>query len=88
MTIIKEFCLYSRQCIIRTDTYAHSLRHFQNLFEIAKKDYPDLKPENVEVIHYAGERYARTFGIEFKPTDETRLSDYDYAEIALHEYIY
>lgn len=51
---------------IRTNTYSHTIKFFNELFALAKADYPDLREENVEVLHFAGRSYARTFGIEFR----------------------
>lgn len=83
MQIIREWCKHSGRCVIRTNTYANSLGHFNHLFEIAQKDFSELKASDVEIVHYAGERYARTFGIEFKPVG---IVPKDYQEVARHEY--
>lgn len=63
MEIIKEST--GKYGVLRTDTYANSLAHFEMLFAEAKKDFPSLEPGKVEVIRYGGDRYARTHGIEF-----------------------
>lgn len=55
--------------VLRTDSYGNSLAFFDYLFAEAKKDFPNLERENVQVTHYAGTRFARTFGIEFKATN-------------------
>lgn len=68
MKIIKEYCQAGKRCIIRTDTYVSTLQHFLDLLEEARQDFPDLKPEDVEIKHYGGIRYAGTYGIEFKVT--------------------
>jgi hypothetical protein len=65
---IKEFAA-GRFCIVRTDCYAHTLAFFNELFEEAKKDFPNLKPEECRVEKYAGREYAGTFGIEFERRD-------------------
>jgi hypothetical protein len=36
-----------------------------NMFEIAKKDFPDLLMTDVKVAHYGGDTISGTFGIEF-----------------------
>jgi hypothetical protein len=64
MDIIKEST--GSIAVLRTDNYVHTLAHFLELFEEAKKDFPELKPEDVEIVHYGGERYAKTFGMEFE----------------------
>ncbi len=64
MDIIKEH--NENHCVIRSNTYAKSLDYIFDLFGIAKSDFPELKPENVNVVQFAGRRYARTYGIEFE----------------------
>lgn len=39
------------------------------LVDIAKSDFPNIKNENIEIIEYGGERYKRTFGVEFNCGD-------------------
>lgn len=85
--LIKEFCMgrNNKDChfVIRESNYGSQLAKFLNLFEIAKADFPELQPHMVRVVKYGGERYAKTFGIEF-----TLLSQppEDYKEIAHLEY--
>ena len=68
-------------CVIRTDTYVHSLEHILNLFNTARQDFPDLKPKDVKVVQYGGRRYARTFGIEFeKPREIEVPEEYDHIQ--------
>lgn len=69
MTITKEHrprdgSTWSR-CIVRTDTYSSTIAFFLRLLEEAQRDFPGLDPKEIEVVHYAGRRYAGTFGIEF-----------------------
>lgn len=67
LRIIREVFVSSHTtCVIRANTYDSRLCHFLMLLEEARKDFPDLKPENVEVKYYAGQSYKRTFGIEFR----------------------
>ena len=65
MEIIREYAIYAKRCIVRTKTYHSELAHFENLFEEAKKDFPDLRTGEVIVVKYGGMRYKNTFGIEF-----------------------
>ena len=60
--------LSDKKFILRTDIYAHSLGHLRMLFDEAKKYFPSLKVDDVEVVKYDGRRYARTMGIEFSST--------------------
>ena len=60
--------LSAKRFILRTNTYSHSLGFLNILFVEAKKYFPLLEDHNVEVVKYAGRRYAKTFGIEFSST--------------------
>lgn len=51
--------------LIRTNCYSSMLDHFLWLLEEAKKDFPELKPEDVEIKEYGGRSFAGTFGIEW-----------------------
>ena len=86
MRIIKEYCPEAKLCVIRTDTYAHSYDFIQQLFECAKRDFPELDPKQVEVVEFAGRRYARTYGIEFSVGDKPIPSEYE--EIRQLEYTF
>lgn len=71
MDIIKEHVKNENgaRCIIRTNTYAKSFGHFCMLVNEARKDF-DVADEEVDVVHYGGQSYARTFGIEFNTTQQ------------------
>lgn len=65
MKIIKEHFEESNRFIIRTNTYARTLSHINNLVSKAKKDFPSLSDEDIMIIVYAGRHYKGTYGIEF-----------------------
>lgn len=77
--VIKEYCLSDDPAIgvLRTRTYAHTLKFFMGLVEVAKKDFPDLKDEDIEIVHFEGKRYRGQFGIEFKVDSENVPKEYD-----------
>jgi hypothetical protein len=81
--LIKEFCPARNNedyhFVIRESDYGSQLAKFLNLFEIAKADFPELQPHMVRVIKYGGERYGKTFGIEFALSHQPPE---DYKEIA------
>jgi hypothetical protein len=83
MKIIKEFVRnpeYKTNIFaIRTNTYAGSIEHLNNLFNIVKKDFPDLKMSEARVVYYAGRSYARTYGIEFSFPEKVKIPE-DYSE--------
>ena len=61
ITIIPVRCV----CVIRTNTYAGSLAHIQKLAAIAIEQFPTLESGDIQIEKYGGDRYSRTFGIEF-----------------------
>ena len=75
MDIIKEYCYDARRVILRSSTYSRSMEYFNELYAEAKKDFPFLTPDMVEVTHYAGRRYKGTFGIEFQVSSLNTISD-------------
>jgi len=83
MRIIKEYCEHNNTVILRTDCYSKRLSSILELFETAKIDFPFLKVNDVEVIYYAGERYKRTYGIEFlaqdAPTNYLRVNSLEFS---------
>lgn len=84
--LIKEFCHAKEggyHLVLRESSYGSQLIKFLTLFDIAKKDFPKLNPYEVRVVKYGGERYAKTFGIEFYSL-ETPPSEY--REIPYLEY--
>lgn len=70
MDIIREYCPSQKghhaTCIIRTLVYSSRLTHFDELFAVAQSDFPDLRREDCEIVHYGGQRYRGTYGIEFR----------------------
>lgn len=85
MKVIKEYCPAARRCVIRMNTYGSSKAFFDNLFGIAKEDFPALKDSEIEVVQFGGIRYKRTFGIEFSVVAEVPVPD-EYQEIRELEY--
>lgn len=70
MRFIKEFCPNSKTVVVRCDSYGSSLQMFQDMVHSAQEDGFHINLMDCKVVHYGGERYAKTFGIEFS---------YDYA---------
>ncbi len=86
MRIIKEYNIGERNIIVivRSDTYASSYKHISNLVEVAKK-YFNVSDEDIEVVKYGGDRYKRTYGVEFTVDLETEISA-DFQHISQVEY--
>ncbi|MFH1207532.1 MAG: hypothetical protein V1668_02910 [Patescibacteria group bacterium] len=81
--LIEEFCPTGSgpRIILRTRSYWHTLDYFQFLFKVALNDFPEIKPEDVEIIQYGGGCVKRTFGIEFNVKDGTAIPG-NYKQIA------
>lgn len=77
--IIREFCPYlgpstsigyAGRLIVRAENYGNRLSKFDELFAVMAADALQFEPplqldrEDVEVVHYAGSMYKRTFGLE------------------------
>lgn len=76
MTIIKECVSRTKgfHYVIRTNTYANSFEHLNNLVQIARSNFANLKDSSIEVVLYGGSRFKGTMGIEFKRAE--RHPDY------------
>lgn len=75
MNIIKEYCQSQNDssppiCVVRTRTYADTLHYFDELFAVAKSDFPGLRREDCVIVHYGGRHYKGTYGIEFRWSGE------------------
>jgi hypothetical protein len=95
MTIIKEIRLpcvmpttnqrpeyfKAGRCVVRTGGYGCSLLFIQNLFKVAQEDFPWLTEAHVEIVHFGGKQYARTFGIEFDSPNELATPPDGWTEI-------
>lgn len=88
MRIIKEYCIGERNIIVivRSDTYASSYEHISNLVGVVKK-YFDVSDSDIEVVKYAGDRYKRTYGVEFTTGLETQIPD-EFQSISQVEYTF
>ena len=82
--VIAEYCKVasndSFRVILREDNYDSRLSKFLELFEAAKSDFPFISESDINLVHYGGDRYKRTFGLEFSVPDSTSIPDI-YVEI-------
>ena len=87
MNFIREYCPGREPgkgtCVVRTETYAKFVAHFNALLVEAQRDFPRLTAD-VEVAHYAGRRYKGTYGIEF-PMEEAQVPE-TYSRLSVLEY--
>lgn len=85
--MIKEYCTTDNGhtwAVIRDERYGSKLQKFIDFYNEALRDFPNLKIENVDVVKYGGERYSKTFGIEFEVLGWTVPQEY--REIGMLEY--
>lgn len=75
LEVIKE-TTPEHYCVIRTNTYTSNIEFLNSLLAFAQKDFPNLNPRDVSVKCYGGIRYKRTFGIEFRITDQPIPEEY------------
>jgi hypothetical protein len=66
----------TRLCIITSRYYNDSFAHFLFLVGIAKKTFPELKDEDIEIKHYTGRFRKGHNGIEFSVERDTIPDDY------------
>jgi len=63
--------------VIRFDHYGHHWSSFMELVAIAKADFPTLADNQIEVIHYGGDRISGYWGIEFDRFTKDIPADYE-----------
>ena len=68
MTYTKEFRFLSRRdalCMVSFGKNRRSLQHLENLYQEARKDFPNLAREDVMVVFYDDQEQSRLVEIEF-----------------------
>jgi hypothetical protein len=63
---IKKYQTPEGYCIIKSNTYCHSIEYINKLKQIAKQDFPNLKDSEISVKVYNDDRWGKQTGIEFK----------------------
>ena len=66
----------TRLCILTSRFYDSSLAYFLFLFELAKKDFPELKAKDCQVRQYQGRFRKGMCGLEFQVISETISEEY------------
>jgi hypothetical protein len=56
-------------CVVRTNCYGLSVAMVKSMAETAKKSFPTIQDEDINIVQYGGDYYAGTFGIEFDHPD-------------------
>jgi hypothetical protein len=62
-------------CVVRSNCYGSLLDTILEYAAIARQTYPNLRDEDIRIIHFGGQIYARTFGIMFVPEDGKTLHE-------------
>lgn len=87
----KEAALSAGRLIVRETSYGSSMDKLMRFTDILIADAAafepplTLTPADVEVVEYAGERYARTFGVEANVPEGHRVAA-DYSRLQHVEY--
>ena len=82
--MIKEYCEKAHRVVIRENNYGSSLEKFERLFREALQDFPFLNKDDVTIVHFGGNRYKKTFGIELSvenfeiPNDYVMINELEY----------
>ncbi len=82
MNFIKEYCADVKTAVIRLNHYGSSLDVFDEMCQQARIDLPGIQNKDIRVVQYGGDRYKRTFGIEFKSNENPG----NYKDISILEY--
>lgn len=53
------------RCLIKSNTYQHSLEFINQLVAAARADFPGLKDAEISIKLYDDERWGKQMGIEF-----------------------
>lgn len=70
-TIIREvyYGTGTTICIIRSNCYGSQYNYIKQLVAEACRDFPDLDDDDFQIVQFGGQRYARTFGIQFTTSE-------------------
>lgn len=76
--MIKEYCPHAKKAVIRTTMYGSDFERFICFVNQARSDFPTKRLEfsEFEIVKYGGDRYAKTFGIEFMVANVELPEDY------------
>ena len=72
--------------IIRRSDYGRSFKSIEELYNEAISDFGSLDKSRMEIMYYGGNRYKRTYGIEFAINDS--VIPIDYVEVENIEYVF
>lgn len=82
--MIKEYCPYAKTAVLRSTHYGSDFERFVCFVNQAQKDFPAMRLDfkDFTVVKYGGDRYAKTFGIEFvvdeAPEEYTVIAQLEY----------
>lgn len=76
-------------CVVRSNCYGSRMQYIKKLISAAKETWPQLDEDIVRIVQFAGDRYARTYGIEFQcPDQEVSVPPNGWREIAELEFTF
>lgn len=75
MRVIRELAEHGNVGIVRSELYSKRVSHILTLVAEAKKDFPSLSDDDMEVVYYGGDRYKRTYGVEFNVPNGENIPD-------------
>lgn len=77
----------TRLCILTSKYYDSSLAYFLFLFEIAKRDFPEIEAKDCEIRQYTGRFRKGMCGLEFKIQADTIPEEYkEYSDHVINTY--
>jgi len=72
-----------QRILIFTNSYGRSYSFISELVDIAKKDFPSLESDDIEIVVLGGDTNSSLMGIEFKVTGDNICDDYEQQEQAI-----
>lgn len=72
---------------IKFSGYGRNLSFFQELFEVAKKDFPELTPDVAKIVIYNGSGTVGHSGIEFYIQSTSTLDYTEYSDEYFGRYL-
>ena len=71
--------------ILRSMYYGSRFGHINKFIEEAKKDFPGIDVDSIEIVQYGGRHYKGTFGVEFTIAPDSHPLE-GYREVPTTEY--
>lgn len=69
--LIQKYQAVNGYCIIKSNTYAHTVEYVNSLVSIAKQDFPGLQDKDINVKVFNSDRWKSQTGIEFDARNQS-----------------